>query len=152
MRTEIIKKTYLQFNELTKTQQDKVIESLYYINVDHDWWDCTYEDASLVDLDINGFDIDRSSYCDIKFKCDAENTAKLILENHGDTCGTYKAAKQFLDTKMNEYDKQIFKQSLSEDYRMMLSKEYEYMTSEEAIKETIECNDYEFDSETLELA
>jgi len=37
-----------------------------------------------------------------------------------------------------------FLQSLCEDYSIMLQKEYEYLTSEEAIIETIEANDYEF--------
>jgi hypothetical protein len=36
---------------------------------------------------------------------------------------------------------------LLEDYRIILSKEYNYQTSEETIKETIEANDYEFTAE-----
>jgi hypothetical protein len=37
-----------------------------------------------------------------------------------------------------------FLRSLLEDYRIMLQKEYEYLTSEETIIETIEANEYEF--------
>jgi hypothetical protein len=37
-----------------------------------------------------------------------------------------------------------FKQSITEDYSIVLQKEYEYLTSEEAIKETILANEYEF--------
>ena len=37
-----------------------------------------------------------------------------------------------------------FLKSLLEDYSIMLQNEYEYLTSEEAIIETIEANEYEF--------
>lgn len=40
-----------------------------------------------------------------------------------------------------------FLQSLCEDYRIMLQREYEFLTSEEAIIETIQANEYEFDEE-----
>ena len=40
-----------------------------------------------------------------------------------------------------------FLRSLCEDYRIILQKEYEYLTSEEAIIETIEVNEYEFTEE-----
>lgn len=40
-----------------------------------------------------------------------------------------------------------FLRSLCEDYRIILQKEYEYLTSEEAIKKTILANEYEFDEE-----
>lgn len=37
-----------------------------------------------------------------------------------------------------------FRRALQEDYASILQQEYEYLTSEEAIRETIEANDYEF--------
>jgi len=40
-----------------------------------------------------------------------------------------------------------FLRSLCEDYRIMLQNEYEYLTSEEAIIETIIANEYEFTEE-----
>ena len=46
---------------------------------------------------------------------------------------------------------QEFSRAMAAKYYMELEKEYEYQTSDEAIKETIESNDYEFDSETLEI-
>ena len=36
---------------------------------------------------------------------------------------------------------------LSEGYRVMLASEYDYLSSEEAIIETIEANDYDFTAE-----
>jgi hypothetical protein len=47
------------------------------------------------------------------------------------------------EDEMLELDNE-FKKSIEEDYRRLLSKEYDYLTSAEAIKETIEANDYEF--------
>ena len=43
-----------------------------------------------------------------------------------------------------ETAKDEFKKSILEDYSIMLQEEYEYLTSEEAIIETIEANEYEF--------
>jgi hypothetical protein len=37
-----------------------------------------------------------------------------------------------------------FQKALLEDYLVILRKEYEYLTSEEAIKETIKANDWRF--------
>jgi hypothetical protein len=49
-----------------------------------------------------------------------------------------------LDAKLNECEAD-FLQSILEDYRIMLKKEYEYRDSDEYITETILANDYEFD-------
>ncbi len=43
-----------------------------------------------------------------------------------------------------ENDEDEFLKELLEDYRIILQKEYEYQTSEEAIIGTIEANEYEF--------
>ena len=83
-----------------------------------------------------------------------------ILENHGEVCETYATAKEYQaklkhfneddeDETSVEYDalqetKDEFLQALLEDYRMLLQKEYEYQTSEEAIIDTIKANEYEF--------
>ena len=38
-----------------------------------------------------------------------------------------------------------FKKDLQAEYASILQREYEYLTSEEAIRNTIEANEYEFD-------
>ena len=150
-------KTIYCFKELPDDVQEKAITNLYDINVDHEWWKFTYEDAEMVGLKISSFDIDRGSYCKLDFIESAEASAHLIMDNHGVGCETYKTAESYLaerDELINKADKDDsdlddldseFKKSISEDYRMMLQKEFEYLTSEEAIKECIESNDYEFD-------
>ena len=47
-----------KFAELSEDGRKKAVEKLYDINVDHDWWDCDYEDAKEC-LAILGFSIDK---------------------------------------------------------------------------------------------
>jgi hypothetical protein len=153
------------FAELSEEAKRKALELLYDINVNFDWWEYTYEDAKTIGCEINGFDIDRGSYCELKCK-DARETARLIVENHGETCGTRKLADEYLKDyteKMSESERDehgdfieepdfgdldaAFERALGEEYLSMLRQEYEYQTSEEAILETIEANEYEFTEE-----
>lgn len=153
--------TVYKFNELSEEAQQKAIENLYDINVDGDWWEFTYEDAEQIGIKITGFDIDRGAYCSGDFIESPLTVIKLIKENHGESCETYKTALQYekliLECPKDEEGEPIenelevieddFRNSLLEDYRIMLEKEYEYMTSKKAIIETIESNDYDFTSE-----
>ena len=148
IRTKIYK-----FSELSKEAQQKAIENLSGINVDYDWWQSIYEDAENVGLKITSFDLDRNRHAKGKFTGYAIDTAKDILEEHGKDCETYKTAEKFMSDYDNTLDEDIeeleedFLKSLLEDYSIMLQKECEYLQTEEAIKETIEANDYEFTRE-----
>ena len=165
IRTKVYK-----FDELNEDAKQKAIESLSDINVNYDWWQFVYEDAKNVGIQINGFDIDRESYCKGIFIESANYTANKIKFEHGENCETYKTAISFISdwdklvakysdgkntdkvTEDNEYDfdneadelENEFLNSICEDYRVMLSNEYDYLTSEEAIIETIRANEYEF--------
>lgn len=173
MRTIIEETTLYQFDELTPEAQEKAINHLWDINVDYEWWDCMYGDASGVGLKITGFDLDRNRHATGDWIESPERAAELILQEHGEQCETYQTAIQYLDdrkalvrkysdgvnidrvTENNEYefDQECdnidaeFLRSLLNDYAWMLQREYEYLTSEEAIKETILCNEYEFTPE-----
>jgi hypothetical protein len=168
MRTIRIK--LYKFSELSESAKQKAIEKFADINVNSDWWDSVYEDAEDIGLKITGFDIDRGSYCKGDFIEYAQDCANKIIAEHGEVCATYKTASQFLkDYKElvakfsdgidideveedNEYEfdneadelEEEFRKSILEDYRIMLQNEYEYLTSEAAIIETIEVNEYEF--------
>lgn len=170
MKTKTI--NLYSFDELSDKAKQKALENLYDINVDYDWWQYTYEDAERVGLRINGFDLDRGSYCEGDFLEDAKTVAELILKEHGEQCETYKTAKEFLSNYLpvlkelevyqaedeNELNQDLidsldekccdlideFEKSIFEDYRIILQNEYEYLISEEAIKETIERNEYTF--------
>lgn len=162
-------KTY-KFNELPEDIQNKVIEKYYDINVDYEWWESVYDDAANINLKITEFDINRGRYAKGDFIETAFETANLIIANHGEHCETYKTAKDFITDynelvkkysdgininiviEDNEYEfdndlddlEHDFLYSLLEDYAIILKKEYEYLTSREAIIETIEANDYDF--------
>lgn len=173
MRTVTNTYNVYSFDELSDDAKEKVIGRLSDINVEDDWWGYIYDDAKNIGVKIEGFDIDRGSYyayCKMSFLESPEAAAHKIIEEHGKNCETYKTAKNYLqkrdalvaqysdsknktvvtednnwdfDQKCDELDSD-FLHSLSEDYRIMLEKEYEYQTSEEAIIETIEANNYEF--------
>jgi len=173
MRVETTSRTLYNFDELPEDIQEKAIEKLSSLNVYHEWWDSIYEDAERVFFKIPAFDIDRASYVTAEFMQSARDTAEKICEEHGKDCETVKTAKEFLDklnplekkaeieadkddydynmvlefeNKIEDLEKQ-FKHSLQEDYRIILTKEYEWLTSEEQIIESIKANEYEFDKD-----
>lgn len=155
-----------KFDELPEEIKTKAIEKLWDINVDHSWWDITYDDAEQIGIKITGFDIDRGNNCTGEFNLSAAEVAQNILNNHGEKCNTYNTASNFLEEfnpvfaeYMDEssekfegaeaeedllYLESEFLKSLLEDYLTLLRNEYEYLTSEKAIIETIEANEYEF--------
>ena len=169
---QTITKTYnvYKFSELSEDAKQKALEAMYDINIDYDWWNYVYEDAENIGLKITEFDLDRASFVHADTILSYTEIADRIIAEHGETCETYQTAKEFLNdrdnlvakysdgvkldevTEENEYDfdqdcdnlEEEFHKSLCEDYRIMLQNEYEYLTSEEAIIETIEGNDYDF--------
>jgi len=158
MRTETITKTIYTFDELSESAQEHALNRLGDINVDHEWWDCTCDDAENIGLEITSFserDIDGG------FIESAESCAYAIQAQHGPDCDTLKDADRYLseredlmrtwtedesglDEKLDDLDNE-FLHDLLEDYRIMLSNEYDYLTSREAIVESIDANGYEFD-------
>lgn len=136
------------FDELSKDAKEKAIERLSDINVDHDWWETIYEDAKDVGLKIHEFD--QYYHVDMEFIGSPAATRNLILENHGKKCNTYKVAEKYKDDFSEDSDsdpedrENEFLRELKSCYKTMLMEEYDYMTSEEAIKETIDANDYLF--------
>lgn len=155
------------FYELSEDAKEKAIQNLWDINVNYDWWEFIYKDAERIGLKITGFDI--NSYCEGHFILDSLDVCKEIFKKHGEDCETFKTAQQFtvdrdnlvakysdgknleivtedeyeFDSDCDELEKEFLK-SLLEDYRIILQKDYEYLTREKAIQETIESNDYEF--------
>ncbi len=158
-----------KYDELTEDQQQKVLENYADINVFDEWWDSMCEDAKTVGIEITEFDPGRGRYCQGDFIESANGTAILIFNEHGKACETYKTAENYQDeisalwAKLpedraddgcdnNEYEREKleadidaeFLRSILEDYSILLQKEYEYMTSEEVIIETLRANDYDF--------
>lgn len=151
------------FSELLPEAKQKALNKYFDINVDCDWWHGTYDDAANIGLKITGFDLDRGNYINGDFTHSAEKTAKQILLDHGNGCKTYILSSFYLHevksiedahNKDEDDDKRSedlqnaeneFRNNLLNEYHKMLKNEYEYLTSEQAIIETFEANDYTFE-------
>jgi len=164
MKNKVI--TLYSFEELSEQAQKKALERLYDINVDFDWWQFVYEDAQRIGLKITGFDLDRNRHAEGNFSLAANEVAANIFREHGEQCETYKTAQAFMNDWQPVFDaytdetnekyesreaenelqelEDDFLRALLEDYSLTLQKEYEYQTSEEAIKEAIAANGYTF--------
>jgi hypothetical protein len=125
--------------ELDEKPKEKALQEYAYFNVEDDWWQFIYEDAAMVGIKITGFDIDRGAYCKGEFITDAKSSADLILANHGENTATYQTAKAF-----NAEHENLFLSGILNNYLAILRYEYNYLTSEKAVIETIEANEYLF--------
>ena len=166
MREETIK--IYKFDELTEEVKEKVLEKYWDINLDYEWWQYAFEDARRIGLNIEEFDLNRGAYVKGKWLVDAEEAAEKILQEHGEDCETYQDTLNFqgelkqahivfensedYDPEYEEFEEsdeyeeicEEFLRTICEDYRIILEKEYEWLTREEAVKETIEVNEWEF--------
>lgn len=135
-----------ELDELNEKARERALREYAYFNVEHDWWSDIYEDAKMVKLKLTGFDLDRGAYCNGEWVADAQTTATLILENHGEKTATYQTAKAFAKQKRkdNEEWADTFLSAILKDYLALLEYEYDYLTSETAIIETIGANEYLF--------
>ena len=165
MRIDKVETKVYPFDELSDEAKQAAIENMYDINVDYAWYGPTYEDAETIGLVITEFD---TRHCGGDWTEDAEDVAKLIIENHGEDCETRKDAEEFMNsvsvagsvfededdydpdyeefTESDGYEElcEEFLTTICEDYSIILQKAYEYFSTEEAILETIKANEYEF--------
>jgi len=161
-----VKVKLFAINELTEEVKEKVLNEFRDINVFFDWWDSIFGDAKVIGLKITGFDLDRNRHAKGEFLLAANEVAQNILNNHGESCETYKTASSFMedwqpvfndymDESSEKYESKeaeqelqemedSFLDSLLEDYSIMLQKEYEYLMEDEAVEETIIANEYQF--------
>jgi hypothetical protein len=148
-----------KFAELSDKAKEKARQWMREcIDVD-EWSDPVTDDAQQVGVKITGFDIGRGEVCDIEFENSAGATAIGIMKEHGVGCDTYEAAAVYVETlsalKRNEdgevdpdeADRALdnFQRQLSACYLKSLREQHEYVYSDEAIDETIEANEYDFD-------
>jgi hypothetical protein len=143
MRTIITETTVFEYNELSGAAKENALNIFWDINVDSQYWfEYWEEDAQRINMEIISHD---GLYeTKMKFLGTAEETAELILKEHGNCCDSYKAAKRFLNTSEEEYSCDDYLKDIQEYYRLTIESDYEYLTSKEAIEEAIESSDYEF--------
>jgi hypothetical protein len=168
MRT--IEVNLYKFKELGKNSQQKAIEELSDININHDWWDFIYAEAEELGFKILSFDIGRGNQINIEFIDSSYDIATKIVDNHGEKCLTYKSAASFIEkhdylvktlsdginfekvAEVNEEEfddkiediEEVFFCELKNNYLSLLRQEYDSRTSVKAIVDTIVLNEYEF--------
>ena len=151
-----------KFDELDKQTKEKVIENYRYINVDNTfWYDWIKEDFIRLGLEIQGFDIGSGNAVKIYID-NLEETSKSILHEFGDSVAIKQTAKNYI----NEYEKiqanfkedqdierevelldEQYEKEYSEDILSYLRSNYDWETSDEAVINTIEANEYDFTTE-----
>lgn len=170
---EITVKLY-QFDELSEKAKEKALEHFRDINVDYDWWDCTYDELLGVGVDVRSFDVYHRTI-DLRFTHCAQTVwDDIVKEEWG--CEIGELAKElkakydaFLETQpyseywslkeAEEKKREWFDEVLGEFECEMedelirrleplilksLKEEYEYRTSDEFVTEAIEANEFEF--------
>lgn len=160
MPKDIITTVYT-LNELDEKAKDKARDWFRSCVMSEEWWTSTFEDAEQIGLHITSFNFDRGEL-DGDLKKSAKDVAAAIIANHGETCTTYASAKEYLD----EYEKivalddkiadgdfkdalradltEVFSKNLCNNYRKILSDEYEYQMSDTEVDEGICANEYTF--------
>ena len=139
-----------EFKELNEIAQKNALTRSASINILHDWWNCTYDDALTVGLEIESFDL-RRGLLESKLVKDFNECIDIVLNEHGKDCKTYKTAKYFREAvdKLKDNEEMddleiLFKRSMAYHYLEMLKTEYYYLIGNEAIKETFEANNHYF--------
>ena len=159
MKTIIKEIKVYSFDELSEDSQAIAINNLRDINVDHEWWEDIYEDAKEIGLKITGFDLDRNKHADGELLLYCAEVCQNIFNNHGEDTSTNKTAFAFMEewqpvfcnymeteegeNELQELEEE-FTKNLLEDYASILQAEYEYLSSDEAVIQSIKSNEYEF--------
>lgn len=168
---ETINVKLYSFNELKEDIKNKVIQDNYDINTNYDWWECTYDTFNECGIKIDSFDLYRK-HIEIDNILDWEEIAKNLKNNFCNSHDLYIDSLNFIKERDNLikelgsgndkdgysvdydnwdiYDERIieieteYKRELENDILNWLNSEYEYLTSEQAIIETIEANEFKF--------
>ena len=169
MNEKTIKVKVFKFKELSEDVQDKVIEDFSDININYDWWDYLHddfkEDLEEIGLKAETFywSIDRDSHFyspDIQVVDEKKflkyagwdlrsKQARDIIDYDGLSIGVHHygggSAANFVeyDYLGNNELTDVLRQKY-EDFLSLLSKQWDYLTSREAIEETIIINEYDF--------
>jgi hypothetical protein len=156
MRTETV--SIHSVSELPETIKAKVLDKYRYEFCD--WFDeQPREDAKECShMTIVEYGYSDRSYIICEFNKSAEDTAKTVLENHGESCSSYTIASNFLSALSSlesqpencdsltamDFLEENFLEDMGAYYLNMLQSEYDHMTSDEAVTESLESNGYEF--------
>jgi len=166
MRT--IQLNVYEFEELSDSVKEKVIERHREVCLRDDWWDWVNEDAENIGITIKSFG-GVPIHCQITRNVSAVECAANIFREHGETCDTYELACEFsklmkplidkYSDEESEYYESLeveeqmirledgFFDQLAHCYACMLQRDYEYRLSDEAVIDHLIANEYEFTEE-----
>jgi hypothetical protein len=170
----IIETKAYTFDELSDDAKENAVNNLREINVEHDWWDCTYETFRELGIRIEHFDLGRRSEIGIDLIETHHEVAINIIGTFGEN-GLKANAEYFIEQRdklvkelgegdevagysvkegnEEEFDERVetiegyYFNGLKRDILHWLRCEFEYLMSDEAIIDTIEANEYEFTKE-----
>lgn len=162
-----------KFGELSDEAKERALEDNRYVLVeDYAWYDFIYDEADMIGIEIEEFDLDRR-YIKIRLNTSVLNSVESAMQWFGESTEEYKLVKSYYDAIMKLADSDEVKEYLEENpdddaydaiYNMslddrfydeyindmkrvflrMLENEFNYLTSDEAIIEHFNINDYEF--------
>jgi len=159
---ETITLNLYKVSELSGKIQSYVLDKYRDVMTDYQWWDFIYEDAQRIGLEISSFDIYYRTIS-IEYTENADVVAQNILKDWGEGTELNRLANDFIQhyTKLKEqqtfdeygYSEQDddiddaekeFLHELGEEFLSILTSDYEWRTSDEAIMEYLEDNQYMF--------
>ena len=143
-----------EFRELNDAAKEKAIEHFRDFNVDYEWWSNSYDGMAECGIVIHEFDTYRGT---IKSDIDDKyETAQTIISDWCETSILHVLSKQFLLDRealvkhLDKFQPELndlevnYHHDINQEMLKMLREEYEYLTSDEAVIESIEINNYEF--------
>jgi hypothetical protein len=154
--------TAYTFDELSETAKEVALYNNRDINTNYDWYQYTYDDAEQFGIKITSFDVYYKNIT-IKFTLDPLDVANNILNECGPTSDLYSFAEVYrsaynkLDDTGDDTDENleelasVFKHALSREYLNILTREFDYLESDEAVTEAIMANMFEFTADGKNL-
>jgi hypothetical protein len=148
-----------KFSELSESAQKKAIDKHLDILTYWNWWEYIYEDAKRIGLSIHSFDLYPDSI-DIRYEDDPEYVANQIFKEWGGLTKMAELANNYLssaakcevietDDELIDSDELIklnedFLNDLGYHFLNFLQTDYEWRTSDSAIGEELELQDFYF--------
>ena len=161
-----IEVTLYTFDELSDKAKEFAINEYRDINVHYDWYQCSIETFSEFGIVIKSFDLHNKGTIELDFKYNLDDICQSFVYEFNNN-SIAECAKEYLEAKKklnktyeNEFDEWgeceeyneelelldgLFTKDLEEEILSWLDSEYEYLQSDEAIAETLEANEYDFD-------
>ena len=156
----------MKFNELSDKIKEKVLDKYRDINVDHEWYDFTVDNLQKELEDEYGFSNVKISFSGFASQGDGASFTGRIIDfqtfvkkteidpsirferndhrySHKNTVSVdYEDLERSIDEWRSEKCSEIYK---------TLEAEYDYLTSDEQVAESIDANQFEFDEEGKRL-